>query len=143
MEVIGTVGAIVGITDVATRSISALAEIRRRFNETSLMIEILTGQLVAVRTALDQIHSFIDEQLCGNDTHYELVLNLDMVIKCCKLLIGLLDDQISKLEYDGEDHITFASRVRLAMENKAVEEYSTRMDRQINALHLVLTAFKW
>ncbi|RMZ81608.1 hypothetical protein DV737_g2457, partial [Chaetothyriales sp. CBS 132003] len=116
MEVIGTVTAILGIIDVATRSISTLAEVRRRYKGVSLTIELLSGQLVAVRTALDQIRHLIEESL-QDDHHYQLVMNMDISINSCNLLIRVLDEEISKLEYHENEKPTFESRVKMVLDN--------------------------
>jgi hypothetical protein len=140
MEVIGTVGAIVGIIDVATRSISTIAGIRKRFKEVNLTVELLFTQLVSVKTALDQIHHLIEESL-QDDQHYQLVMNMDIAINGCNLLIRVLDDQISKLEYDEDEKITFESTVKMVLESEGTEECLTRLDRQISALTLIITAY--
>ncbi len=143
MEVVAAVGAISGIVDIANRSISALADIRRRFNETSLTIKLLTGHLLAVVTALDLIQALIEQKLSGNDIYYELTLNLDVALRCCKLLVGKIDDHIPRLGQNGEADVSLGSRVRLVMESKGIEDYLTRLDRQTSALNLVIATFNW
>lgn len=140
MEVIGAVGAIVGITDVATRSISTLAEVRKRYKQANMTVELLSGQLVAINTALNQIHHLIEESL-QDDQHYQLVMNMDIAINSCNLLIRVLDEHISKLEYDEDEKMTFESRVKVILESKGTEECLTRLDRQMTALNLIITAY--
>jgi hypothetical protein len=141
--IIGTAGAIVGIIDIAARSILVLADIRRRFKETNLTLELLSNQLLSVRTALEQIHALINDSLEEDDPHYSMMISLDSSVKCCGFLVRLLDENIAKFEYDDDESLTLESRVRLVLDSKGIEECQARLDRQINALTLVLTAYKW
>ena len=59
-------------------------------------------------------------------------------IKGCNLRIRVLDDQISKLEYDGDKKIT--SRLKMVLVSQGTKEYLTRLDRQLSTLNLTLTA---
>lgn len=140
MEVIGTVGAIVGIIDVASRIISALADTRRRFGEANLTIQLLSGQIATVKAALQQIHGLVSENL-QDDQHFDFIMNLDTAVSCCNLLIRILDDQISKLVCgsDGDD-ATFRSKMTIVLESTGTEACLQRLDRQIAALNLLITA---
>lgn len=143
MDIVGTAGAIVGIIGVITRTLSALADIGRRFRGARTTVKLLSGQLVAVRTALNQIYAFMNDDLLTDEPHYQLILDLDDVVECCELLVGMLDDQISKLELDGEDHIKLSSKIKLALEDQGTKECLTRLHWQVSALTLILTAFRW
>ena len=143
MDVVGPVGAIIGIVDVATRSVSALSSIRRRFMETELIIDLLTAQLIVVITALDQIHAFIEEELSGYEPHYDLIMKLEVVLRGCKLLVDKIEDHIPRPDTKDRHDVSFVAKVKLALEDKVIEECLTRLDRQINGLNLVITAFNW
>ncbi|EXJ84741.1 hypothetical protein A1O3_05413 [Capronia epimyces CBS 606.96] len=142
MEVIGLVGTVLGVIDVATRCISSLVELRQRMKAASSTVEFLSSQLVTVRAALGQIHSLIEESLNQDEQHYQLTLDLGVAINCCNLLIRLLDEQISRIQYGDDDEPTFNSKVNLILESKGIEQCLTRLDRQINALNLLITTFQ-
>lgn len=55
LNVVGMVGTIATIIDVATRSITTLAGTRDRYQDASIMIWLLTTQPMSVKTVLDQI----------------------------------------------------------------------------------------
>ncbi|ETI25308.1 hypothetical protein G647_02080 [Cladophialophora carrionii CBS 160.54] len=115
---------------------------RQRFKESNLTIETLSGQLITVRAALSQINLLIVESLSRDEQHYQLTLDLSAAIGCCNLLLRLLDEQLAKLQYNDTDEVTFLSKVNLMLESKGTEDCLTRLDRQINALNLLVTAFK-
>lgn len=141
MEVVGLVGAVLGIIDVTTRCISSLTEIRQRFSSANVTVELLSGQLVTVKAALGQIHDLINESI-DDEHHYQLTLDLSVGINCCNLLIRVLEEQITKLQYSDADELSFNSKVVLLLESKGTEECLARLDRQINALNLLITAFQ-
>ena len=141
MEAIGLAGAVLGIIDVVTRCISGLAELRRKFKEANLTVEALSGQLATVRAALTQIHGLINERLTNDSQHYQLVIDLELAIKCCALLIGLIDEQVSKLDAGDAEALDFQSKVKIMLESKGTEDCLNRLDRQTSALNPLLTAF--
>ena len=135
-----TVSAIVGIVNVATRTISTLASIRKRFKGVNLAVEPLSTQLVSVKAALDQIRHLVEESL-QDDQPCQIAMNLNIAINGCSLLIRLLDDQISKLEHDEDNKITLESRVKTALKSKGIKECLARLHRQLSALNLIITAY--
>jgi hypothetical protein len=141
MEALGAVGAIVGLIDVATRSILALADLRRQFKDADMTITLLSGQIIAVRSALTQIQTLWSPD---RESYYLSVLNLDISLKCCELLLEKLDEQLQHVNRrEDEDHATFTKRARVVLESKGTEECLTRLDRQINALNLMVTTLNW
>ncbi|KAJ9610783.1 hypothetical protein H2200_005560 [Cladophialophora chaetospira] len=115
---------------------------RKRFKEINITIELLSGQLVTVKAALSQINLLISESLSQNEQHFQLTMDLGVATGCCNLLLRLLDEQIAKLQYSDMDEVTFVSKVNMMLESKGTEECLIRLDRQINALNLLITAFK-
>ena len=143
MEAVGTAAAIVGVIDVVARSILKLAEIRERYRTISLMFDLLYGRLTTVKAALEQINELINNALGDEQQHYQLVMNLDVAIECCYRLVQLVDERLSNLTYDDFNLTTRTNKLRLALEIKTVDECMIRLDHQVNALTLVITAFQW
>ena len=144
MEAIGTLAAIVGIIDVTTRTISALTDIRTRFITANDNLDILLTHLITVRAALRQIHALIEEQsITSQDHNYQLVMDLDVAIKGCGLLVSWIDGQIANVEYDADNSLKFPSKLKLLLNSKATDDCLVRLDRQLNALNLLFTTFRW
>ena len=144
MEAIGTAGTIIGIIDVTSRSISALIDLRQHFKSVDDNLEILISYLTTVRAALRQINALVEEQgITEDDQNYQLVIDLGVAIKSSNTVVSWIDAQIAKVEYNGEDALTFVSKVRLLLDSKATDDCLARLDRQINALNLLFTAFRW
>lgn len=66
-------------------------------------------------------------------------MNMDASIKGCQLLIDLFADQISKIELDEDKKSHFKSKLELTLESNGLEQCSSRLDRQLNALNLIIT----
>ena len=143
MEAFGTAAAIVGVIDVVARSILKLAEIRERYKSVELIVELLSGQLSTVKAALEQIDEFLSSALQDHEQHYQLVMSLDVAIRCCDSLVRLIDKQLSDLMYDKGNAMLKRSKIGLALNSKGMDECMTMLDRQINALNLLITVFQW
>ena len=143
MEVVGAAGAILGIIEVATRSLSILADVRKRFTDTSLVLELLISQISTVKIALQQIHELIQNRLREQEQHYSLVISLGSTLKCCDILIRILDDHITKFDRQENRALSLEKKIKLVLSSKSVEDCQSRLDRQILALNLVLNALLW
>lgn len=144
ISIIGLAGSIVSIVDVATKSLKALNELRLRWLEADLTVMLLITQLGTLKAALGQIAEWINSSLAADPhQHYQLIIDLESALSCCKTLITLMDRHISKLEWN--DHIdqpiSFERRVRVALKDGAIKDCLNHLGNQTNALNLLLTAF--
>jgi hypothetical protein len=64
-------------------------------------------------------------------------------LKSCKLLIGFIDRHISQLDWNYDNALDYESRIRVVLEDKAIEKCLNQLNNQTHALNLVLTAFSW
>jgi len=146
ISIIGLAGSIVSIVDVVTKSLKALNELRLRWLEADLTLMLLITQLGTLKAALGQIAEWINSCLAADPhQHYQLIIDLESALSCCKTLITLVDRHISKLEWN--DHIdqpiSFERRVRVALKDGAIKDCLNHLGNQTNALNLLLTAFNW
>lgn len=107
---------------------------------------LLITQLGTLKAALGQIAEWINSCLAADPhQHYQLIIDLESALSCCKTLITLMDRHISKLEWN--DHIdqpiSFERRVRVALKDGAIKDCLNHLGNQTNALNLLLTAFNW
>ncbi|ETN46806.1 uncharacterized protein HMPREF1541_00995 [Cyphellophora europaea CBS 101466] len=149
MEVVAAIGAVpsliggvLGIIDVTGRCITLLADLRSRFKDVPIAVESMSAQLSTLRAALEQIRFWIEQDLALDNQHYQLTMDLGTAIRCCKLHMDFLRDQLSAVQYTDADEMTFKSRVNLVLEGRGIENCLTRLDRQTHALNLLITAFQ-
>lgn len=143
MEAFGVAGTVISIVDIIARSVLTLHDLRRRTNEAEVTVSILISQLSTIRAALDQIHRWTDECLQDDMSHYQLIIDLGTSLDSCKLLISLIDSQLSKLEWKESDQLSFESKIRVVLNEQSTRDCLTYLNHQISALNLLLTAFKW
>jgi guanine nucleotide-binding protein G(i) subunit alpha len=70
-------------------------------------------------------------------------MDLGESIGCCKLLVKSVDDQLAKLQCGTNSRLDTESRLRIVFENKVCENFQMYIQRQTNALTLLLTACNW
>ena len=143
VSVIGLVGAVVGIVNVVGHSAVLLSNLRARLRAADLTVTLLTGQLNAVKAALEQIQLWLEESSDEDSNHFQLSLDLESSLSSCRILVGLIDDQLSKLEWDENDVLKFESRARIVLEDGRTKECLNFLGHLISSLNLLLIAFKW
>ncbi len=142
MDPLSLAASIATIVAVIGKSVTTLNSVRIQCQDAVLRLELLTGQLQTVRAALYQVKLLVTECLVLERQHHPLVADLALAVGYCKLLVQHIDHQISRLHSPGYS-LTPQKRVMLILEDKAIEEYLTRLDHQLSAINLLITAFRW
>ena len=143
VSIVGLAGAVVGIANVLGQSMLLLNNLRARFKEANLTVTLLIGQLNAVKAALKQIQLWLLESSDEDSNYFQLSLDLESSLSSCGILVGLIDDQLSKLEWDGNDILKFESRARIVLEDTRTRECLDYLGHLISSLNLLLLAFNW
>ena len=142
VSVIGLAGSIVGIIDVAARSIGALHALQRRWKAADLTISLLISQLTTLKCALKQIEKWITTSL-NQMEHYQLVIDLDTSLESCKTLLLFIDEQLAHLGLSDTMNPSWESRIKVVLQDSTVKECATHLANQSAALNLLLTALNW
>ncbi|KIX02267.1 uncharacterized protein Z518_08206 [Rhinocladiella mackenziei CBS 650.93] len=143
--VCGTVGLVAGVGSIISivgKSVQTLTSLRQKYKEAELNITLLTGHLRTVRMALFQVQTWATECLPGESQHHQLTVDLEDAVSHCRLLVEYIDNQISKFDWDNDEELGVGSKVLYLLEDQATKDCLNRLDHQINALNLCLTAFK-
>ena len=143
ITVIGTVGAVANIIDIISKSIKTLRDLHERWRDADLIAINLITQLVALKAALAKISEWITSDLSDQPHHYQLVMDLGESIACCKMLVKSMDDQLAKLQCGVDNRLDVESRLRIVFENRVCEDFQKYVQRQTNALTLLLAACNW
>lgn len=91
ITIIGTVGALANIVDLVSKTIKSMRDLQGRWKQADLTFLSLAAQLTALRAALQKIQQWSVGELAG-DPDYQLIMDLDVSISCCRLLIGKFDE---------------------------------------------------
>lgn len=142
VSVIGLASSVIGIIDVATKSISALRALRQRWQTADLTISLLISQLTTIKAALSQIEAWISNNL-NTIQHYQLVMDLQASLQSCEALLLFIDGQLSYCDWNDNNALYPTSKIKAVLQDKIVKECATHLGNQSTALNLLLTALNW
>ena len=142
MDPFSVAASIATIVALIGKSVSTLNSVRIQCQNAELRLELLSGQLETVQAALRQVNLLVTDCLLRENQHRQLVADLARAVGYCKLLVQHIDHQVSRLREPGCS-LTLEKRVLLVLEDKAIEEYLTRLDHQLSALNVCINAFNW
>jgi hypothetical protein len=140
---IGLTGAIIGVVDVISRSISSLMDLQSRYKSADLKVNLLIGQLSTLKAALKQIAELIDANLVAVPRYQQLVDDLKTSVDCCETVICALNDRLCSLHRNEVSGLDTLNKVRFVCDEKTTDYYQNLLGNQINALNLFLTTLQW
>ena len=143
VSAIGSAGAVVGLIDVATRTLSYLRTLQQQWKLADLTLNLLIGQLSTLNAALDQISQWISTSLPFDQQHHQLVMDLGNALESCKALLICIDDHISALRWNENESLTFQSKARAILRDQNMKDLLNHLNNQSGALNLLLTALNW
>lgn len=142
ISIIGAIAAIANVVDVVSKSIRSISKVRDRWKEADLTLLSLAAQLTALRAALTKIQDWMAEDLIG-DPYHQLVMDLDVSMKSCELLISKVGILLDELGNDVDKPLDFTSIVKLVFKGRSIEDVQRLIEQQTGALTLLLTACNW
>lgn len=142
ISIIGTVGALANIVDLVSKTIKSMRDLQGRWKQADIAFLSLAAQLTALRAALQKIQQWSDGEL-ADDPDYQLIMDLDVSIACCRLLVGKFDEFFVKLDQSTDDRFDFRGKVKFLFGTGELEDVQKMVERQIGAVTLLLTACNW
>ncbi|OCL02576.1 hypothetical protein AOQ84DRAFT_304478, partial [Glonium stellatum] len=88
------------------------------WKEADITFLSLVAQLTALRAALTEIKEWTNTDPAN--LHYQLVMDLDVIISCCRMLISKIDTKLSKLHQTPDEKVDFSSKVKLVFGSKSM-----------------------
>ena len=143
ISIVGLAGSIVSIVDVIAKSIQNLRELQQRWKAADLTVNSLIGQLFTLKTALNQIQTWMSSSLSKEPQNDQLVANLGHSLDSCSYLVTFMYDHLLLLDWTEANNLTLASKIRAVFHDSEVKDCAVYLDRQVNALNLLLTALNW
>ncbi|KAI0455352.1 G-alpha-domain-containing protein [Xylaria acuta] len=93
-----------------------------------------------VQAALDQLKIWNKPEYSRDPRYRQLALQIGSFLDCFSLLILTLEGRLEDFERDGSNNITAQQKFIFLWGEKETSEYSSLLDRQVNALNLLLQA---
>jgi hypothetical protein len=139
------VGLVVGvgsILSVIAKSIVTLNNLRHKYTQAEGNITGLSSHLRAIRLALGQIRSWLDEPGPNESLRGDVLIDLDEILDHCRSLVDEIDNGLSAYIYD-KDALPATKKALFILGDDKTKDCLTRLNHQISALNLFLTAFNW
>jgi hypothetical protein len=137
------VGTAVSLGDVVVKCITGLSALKTSYHDAPMHISTMIGQLYIVRTALDQLSVWNKGENDRDPRYRELALQIGNSLDSFGVLILALQKLIDQFDSPGPSSMAAKSRIKFLWSEKEIAEYSTLLDRQVNALSLLLQATQW
>ena len=140
VSAIGLVGSVLGLADVVTRSINRLSTLKTKYRQADVSLSALIGTLYVLNAALYQL---VDQY---PSTHYDRA-HVNIPLTCsldgCHTIISTLEGRIDRLEKGKGGHLTIKGKASLVWHDEDIKETLALLDRQVNALSLLLQVMQW
>jgi len=72
--------------------------------------------------------------------HHQLTMDLDVSIACCKLLVDSLDLLMDQIDRSTDQPLDVFAKLKLVFGTGGIDELQKHIERQTNALNLLLSA---
>ena len=144
VSAIGAVGSVIGVLDIATRSINKLNVLRSRYRQANFLVSALLAQLYTVQATLHQIKQL--QHTTGFRRALEsqqLQSALEVSLEGCDVLMASLEEQLDQLSTRDGGELNSKGKLTFLWQDQDIEEYSDLLGRQISALNLLLQAIQW
>jgi len=121
--------------------VSALSELHNQWKQADFIFINLIAQLTALKAALSKLQEWMDADI--EEPHHQLVMDLEVSITCCRMLVSKMDSEVAELRQNDNNGLDTQSKMKLVVKNGTLEALQKMVERQTNALTLLLTVCNW
>jgi guanine nucleotide-binding protein G(i) subunit alpha len=101
----------------------------------------LIAQLTALKSHLGEMQDWMNFAI--NDLHPQLLLDLDVLMSSCSMLVRNLDALIVEMRQPAHDNSDWAIKLKFAVASRSMSRLQSVAKRQTDAVSLLLAACKW
>lgn len=141
LAIVGSIGAITSLVAGIGKVILLITDISAKWDDADLTLLSMASQLTALRAATTKIQEWTDHGL--QDAHHQLVMDLDISVKCCLLLINKVEGFFAELSAFTEKPLDLRHKYKLVFGSAGPENVQKLIEHQTSALTLLLTACNW
>ncbi|KAI0424573.1 G-protein alpha subunit-domain-containing protein [Xylaria sp. FL1042] len=135
VTIVQIVGTAVSLGDVVIKCIVGLRSFKNRYHDAPLVVSTIIGQLYMVQSALDQLAIWNKPEHARDPRFRQLAWQIDNALDCFSLLVTTLERRLKDVE-----SMTTTQRLTFLWGEKETSDFSILLDRQVNALNLLLQA---
>ncbi|OTA88543.1 hypothetical protein M434DRAFT_34813 [Hypoxylon sp. CO27-5] len=138
ISVLQIVSTAISIGDVVVRCITRLGSLKAKYSDAPIHFSTMIGQLYMVQAALDQLSVLRSPGLCLNPKYPKLANQITKALDSFGPVMETLQRDLSRLDDSIPSEMTTRSRLAFLWSEKEILAFSTALDRQVNALNLLL-----
>ncbi|PVH95215.1 hypothetical protein DM02DRAFT_571625, partial [Periconia macrospinosa] len=135
---LGSAASVLSIIDILARAGKIVMDLRNQWTDADFTLLNLSSQMTALRVALSEINTWMENS--ADETHHQLVMDLETSLECCSLLATRIEAEIAELPKLADGSLAAGSKVRLILKSSGIVEIQNMLGRQTSALTLLLTA---
>lgn len=143
VSIIGLLSALAQLVDMTGNVILGLNGIRGKYKSADFTIDLLIGQITTLKAALGQITQWVSTSLSDLSPQGQLVEDLNTSTEGCRILMLVLEHYIEGQVQRDTKSMGVIRKVKYLFDEKTIGGYSEQLRNQVEALHLLLTAFHW
>lgn len=143
LSILGGVGAAAGIIATITKTVKNLSDLQTKYSEAEMSIRQLMRQLMAIKASLSQIQDWTELNLSRSPRERELVEAFNISFDGCKEAMNAMADEVAVLAQDALAGDRRLMRARYVWNEESMKDHQERLDSQVQALQLLLSAVQW
>ena len=137
------VGAAISMGDLVLKCLAKLSALKAKYRNVSLNISTIIGQLYMVQAAINELETW-NKSGYGRDPRYQqLASQISNSLDCFSTLMLRLEQHLGRFDTERPEEMTTKDKTIFLWDEKETIEFSTLLDRQVNALNLLLQAIQW
>ncbi|KAI0384670.1 G-protein alpha subunit-domain-containing protein [Hypomontagnella monticulosa] len=134
------VGTVVSVGDAVIKCANRLTVLKSKYNDASLLISALIGQLYTVKTAIDQLSEW--KARAHHEPRYlKLTSRIGNALDGFSPLVYALQAKLDQFNDDDEE-LSRTRKLSFLWTERELGDYLTFLDRQVNALNLLLNVIQ-
>lgn len=138
LTIFGSAASVLNTIDILAKASKAILELRNQWKDADMTLLNLTSQLNALRAALAKIKKWMESSV--DETHHQLIMDLEVSLQCCQLLATRIDAEIGELPKLDDGTLRAGSKAKFIFKSSGIADLQSMIDRQTSALTLLLTA---
>ncbi|KAF2231120.1 hypothetical protein EV356DRAFT_519099 [Viridothelium virens] len=141
MEALGLAASCIQIVELAATSIKHIHSLQRKLQNVDQNTQMVLSQLTAVKSAVNRIQIWLDQQSPETFWIDDLSSDLDLSLDACRRLVGLISEQLGELNA-AQTTFSWKERFRQVWNEEEVKGYRDMLRDHIQALSLLLQVAK-
>ncbi|KAI0469964.1 G-protein alpha subunit-domain-containing protein [Xylariaceae sp. FL0804] len=140
VTIVSIVGTVVSLGDVVLKCITRLSLVKAKFHDAPLCVTSMIGQLHMVKVAQDELSTLSRAGFGTHPRYRQLAAQVDNALVSFGPLMVVLQQCLDQFDQSVASGMTARGKMRFLIVEREITNLSILLDRQVNALNLLLQA---